>query len=320
VSAAVAAALGAAFLAVEWELGRIQLAAREAHVAADLQAALGLIALVAYLPGAFAGAVRAAERTLRELAPAFVRPDEALEAAARVIGRREDAALRRAGVIGAGIGLLIPLATNLTLSTWAVWELPPEAIAHRMALAPLGWFVARAGAVVWRESRRLAGLGESALRVDLLDLRPLAPLARAGLRHALLSAGALSLLLVAFRDPSIAPGLPFVVAGASLLNVAMSAATLWLALSGGHRAIQREKARAQEAANVVLRGLTARGATHAPGALADALAWKRFVAQAPDWPIDFPTLQRFVIPLALPLASLVAGALLQTLVERLIPG
>lgn len=320
VSLTIAALLGSAFFAAEWWLGRLELAAREPDIAADMQVAVGLIALVAYLPGAFAGAVRAAERTLLELAPAFARRGEAQAAAAQVAGRREDAALRRAGVTGAGVGLLVPFATNLTVATWYLWELPPEAIAHRVALAPLGWFTARAGVVVWRESRRLADLGANALSVDLLDLRPLAPLARAGVRHALLGAGALSFLLLGFRDPSVAPGLPFVVAVASLANVALSVAALWLAISGGHAAIQREKARALEAANVAIRGLRAPGARHAAGALADALAWKRFVAETPDWPIDFPTLQRFVIPLALPLASLLGGAFVQVLLERLVPG
>lgn len=320
VSLAIAGVLGAAFFGVEAWLGRIALAAREPRVAADIQVGVGLILLVAYLPGAFAAAVRAAERTLLELAPAFLRRGEAEAAALRVVGRRETAQLRRVGVIGAIAGLALVLATNLTIETWFLWQLPPEAIAHRVVLAPLGWFTARSGLVVWHESWRLAHLGANALRIDLLDLRPLAPLARAGVRHALMSAGVVSLLLVGFRDPSVAPGLPFVVAAAAIANLALSAAALWLAVKGGHDAIQREKERALEAANLAIRALQQPGARHAPGALADALGWKRYVADAPDWPIDFPTLQRFVVPLALPFASLLAGAFLQVLLERLIPG
>jgi hypothetical protein len=320
VSLAVAGLSGGAFFAAEAWLGRIALAVREPHVAGDIQVAIGLILLLAYFPGAFAGSVRAAERTLRDLAPSFVRRSEAAEEAASVWGRRETARLWRVGCVGVAVGLLIPFATNLTVATWFLWELPPEAIAHRLALGPLGWFAARSGLVVWRESWRLAHLATRALRVDLLDLRPLAPLSRAGVRHGLVGAGALSLLLVGFSGPTVAPGLPFVVAVASFANLALSATALWRAVKGGHEAIQREKARALEAANVAIRGLQRPGASHAPGALADALAWKRFVAEAPDWPIDFPTLQRFVVPLALPLASLLIGAFLQVLLERLIPG
>ena len=111
-----------------------------------------------------------------------------------------------------------------------------------------------------------------------------------------------------------------VVAGVSLANLALSAAALWLAIRGGHRAIQDEKRRASEAADLALRSLRTAGARHAAGALADALAWKRFVAEAPDWPIDFPTLQRFVIPLSLPFASLLGGALLEVLLGRWLAG
>jgi hypothetical protein len=85
-------------------------------------------------------------------------------------------------------------------------------------------------------------------------------------------------------------------------------------------AIGREKRRANEVADIAIRGLRAPGAQHAAGALADALAWKRFVAEAPDWPIDLPTLQRLVVPLALPLASLLGGALLEAMFARLVTG
>jgi len=319
-SLALAAGLGAMFVAAEWRLGRLALLGSEEQAAADFRVALGLIALVAYLPGAFAAAVRGAERTLLELAPAFARRGEAEAAAASVMGRSEDAGLRRAGVIGAAVGLALPLATNLTLETWWLWELPAEPVVHRLLLAPLGWFTARFGAVVWSESARLASLGASALRVDLLDLRRLAPLASAGIRHAFLSAGALSILLVGLRDTHVAPGMPFVIAVASTANAAFGALALWMALRGGYEAIRREKRRANEVADLALHGLRAPGAQHAAGALADALAWKRFVAEAPDWPIDLPTLQRFVVPLALPFASLLGGAFLEAILGRLIMG
>jgi len=319
-SLAIAAVLGAAFLAVELALGRLALVGRVGFVTADFNIALGLIALVAYLPGAFAAAVRGAERTLLELTPAFSRREEAEVARSSVAGRRETWRLRRVGITGAVAGMLVPFATNLTLATWFLSELTPEAIVHRMLLPVFGWFTARFAAVVWAESRGLAVLGRSSLRVDLLDLRPLAPLAKAGLRDAFLCAGALSLLLLGFRDPGVAPGLPYVITLGAAANVVLSAGTLWLAVRGGHEAIQREKRRANEAADVAIRGLREPGAKHAAGALADALAWKRLVADAPDWPIDFPTLQRFVVPLALPLASLLAGAFLEVAFSRVVPG
>jgi hypothetical protein len=114
--------------------------------------------------------------------------------------------------------------------------------------------------------------------------------------------------------------MPFVSGVASIANAAFGALALWMALRGGYEAIGREKRRANEVADLALRGLRAPGAQHSAGALADALAWKRFVAEAPDWPIDLPTLQRFVVPLALPLASLLGGAFLEAIFSRLVAG
>jgi hypothetical protein len=313
---ALGAVLAAIFLGVEAALGRLELLTRDAHVAADFQVGLALCALVAYLSGAFTAGVRGAERTLLELAPAFARRAEAEGALASVTGRVETPLLRRVGIIGVAVALLIPIATNLGIETWFLHELPPEAIVHRALLIPLGWLAPRSGLVVWRESRRLSELGASALRVDLLDLRPLAPLASAGLRHALFNAGLLSVLAIGLRDPSVAPGLPYVVAVAFAANLLLTIAAGWRALRGGREAIVREKARAVAEANARIRALQVQGAQLAPGALADALAWKAHLARLPDWPVDLPALQRFVLPLALPLASLLAGALLETLLGR----
>lgn len=318
VALAVGVALAVVFIAAEAALGRLQLLATDAPIAAEFQIALGLIALVAYMLGAFAGAVHSAERTLAELEPAFSRAGEAQTARGSVVGRANSARLRRAGAIGVCGGLLIPLAADLTIETWFLWQLGPEAIVNRILLPPVGWLMCRFGTIVWAESQRLSRVGADALRIDLLDLRPLAPLASAGLRYALLSAGVVSIVLLGFRNTSAAPGLPFVVAGAGVANVALSLAVLWLALRGAHEAIAREKAAADASANAVIRAFSGARAKHAPGALADALAWKRFVADAPDWPLDFPTLRRFVLPIALPLASLIGGAFVETLVSRVL--
>ncbi len=317
---AISLALATAFVGLELALGRLASLGSDAVRAADFQIALGMIALVGYQLGAFAAVVRGAERTWQELAPAFVRRADAEAAGATVAGRRESWKLRRLGAIGVGVGLMIPLATHLTIETWFFGKLELEAIAHRVLLIPLGWAVFRFSAVVMSESRRLAALGAGALRVDLLDLRPLAPLARAGIRHALLVAGAVSILLVAFRDLRTAPSLPVVIALVSASNVVLSVFTLWLALRGGHAAIAREKALAGATADTAIRALRSPGAKHTTGALADALAWKGFVADAPDWPIDFPMLRRFVLPLALPLASLLASSFLEAAFSRVLPG
>ena len=312
------AGLALLLVALELLLGRIPVLGREPLAASDFRLALALIGLLAYLLGAFPAAVRGAERTLRELAPAFLDPALVGESLADVTGRRRTPRLTRIGACGAASFLLVPLATNLTPETWYLWRLPPEAIVHRLLLGPLGWLVARLTAVMWIESRRLDALGANALRIDLLDLGPLEPLARAGLRHSLIGAGQISFLLVAFLDDQVAPGLPFVLVLGCAANLALSAAALWLPLRGAHQAIVREKSAELERSTAQLRARAEAGAREAPGTLADALAWRRHVESVPDWPIDLPTLRRFVLYLAIPLGSWLGGAFVELLLERVV--
>ncbi len=315
-SLAAFALLASLLVALELLLGRFPVLGREPYAASDFRIALALVGLVAYLLGAFPAAVRGAERTLRELAPAFLDPALAAESLADVTGRCRTRRLTRIGAFGAVLFLLVPLATNLTPEIWYLWRLTPEAIVHRLLLGPLGWLVARLTALMWIESRRLSALGASALRIDLLELRPLAPLARAGLRHTLIGAGQISFLLIAFLDDEVAPGLPFVLAVGCAANLALSAAALWLPLRGAHEAIVREKNAELERSTAQLRARAEAGAREAPGSLADALAWRRHVESVPDWPIDLPTLRRFALYLAIPLGSWLGGAVVDLLVER----
>jgi hypothetical protein len=49
--------------------------------------------------------------------------------------------------------------------------------------------------------------------------------------------------------------------------------------------------------------------------LADLLAWRAFVADVPEWPIDLPTLGRFAAYVGVPLLGWVGGALVQHALE-----
>lgn len=309
-----------AFVVLEALFGRFEVMAREPRAASDFRIALAMIGLVAYLLGAFPTVVRGAERTLRELAAAFRDPAEATAALADVTGGVRSRRLRWIGGIGAASFLLVPFATDLTAAAYDVTRLPPEPIVHRLLLAPLGWLATRLNTLMWMESRRLAALGAGTLRIDLLDLHPLAPLARAGLRHTLIYAGQISFLLIAFLGGEIAPGLPFVLGAGSAVNLALSAAALWLPLRGAHQAIVREKRAELARSTAQLRARAEAGVREAPGALADALAWRHHVEGVPDWPIDLPTLRRFGLYLAIPLGSWLGGALVDLLVERVVAG
>jgi hypothetical protein len=100
----------------------------------------------------------------------------------------------------------------------------------------------------------------------------------------------------------------------------LSAGALWLPLRGAHQAIVREKQGELARSTAQLRARAEAGVREAPGALADALAWRHHVEAVPDWPIDLPTLRRFVLYLAIPLGSWLGGALVDLFVERVVGG
>lgn len=315
-SLALGAGLALAFLAAEAAVGRLPVLLREEHPRGDFRVALVLVALAAYLPGAFAHLVRDARATVDALAP-VLRGTPAAQAALRdEAGRFEPRALRRAGLAGVVALVLLPFFTNLTLGAWAVWKLPAEAVAHRALLPWVGWFAGRFLYALLVESRRLARIGRTQVAVDLLDLRPLAPIARQGLRHALLGAGLFAIVALALADVDIAPNLLDVLVPALLANAALSAAALLLPARGVRDAILAAKRAELDATDRDLR----RARAGAPGArpLADVLAWRAYVQAVPEWPFDAPTLGRFVLYLAIPLGSWLGGALVERLVDALL--
>lgn len=317
-SLAIGIGLAALFLATEAALGRLGLvfAAGARHPRGDFRVALVMIAMAAYLPGALAHAVRGARETLEQLGSVLRCAPDDLVALREAAGRFDARELRRAGWIGLLAMLLVPLATNLEIETWVPWRLPPEAIWHRLLLPCIGWFRGRFVYALVTESRRLSRIGRELVSVDLLDLRPLSPLTRQGLRHALLSAGLLSILALALVDVGIAPNLPAVLAAGLAGNAALSAALLLLPVRGVRSAIAAAKERELDWSATELR----RARDGAPGArpFSDLVAWRSFVTSVSEWPFDAPTLARFALYLGIPLGSWLGGALVERLVDALL--
>jgi hypothetical protein len=315
---AIAAALVLCLLAIEAAFDRFAvLASGPVHARGDFRLALVMIGMVAYLPGAFAYAVQGARRALEELAPAIRCTPTELAALREEAGRFEPRALRRAGLAGVGLMLLVPLATNLELDTWAVWLLPSEAVFHRLLLPGIGWFGARFVYAVLTESQRLSRIARERVAVDLLDLRPLAPLARQGLRQALLVAGLLSLLSLALIDRDVAPALWMVLACGLAASGSLSLAALALPVRGARAAIIAAKQAELERVDTDLRRAR-EGQAPAGRSLADLIAWRSLVAAVPEWPFDAPTLLRFALYLAIPLGSWLGGAVVDRLVDTLL--
>lgn len=315
-SLGIGASLTLLFLAVEAALGRLPLVVRNDHVRADFRIALVLIGVTAYLPGAFAQLARSARAALAALGPALRLPPGEVAALADEAGRFDPRALRRAGLLGVAAMVVVPFLTNLTLDAWTPWLLPPEALAHRVLILAVGWFVGRFFYALIVESRRLARIGRGLVGVDLLDLGPLAAIPRQGLRHALLGAGLFAILALALVDFAIAPRLIDVLVVSLLANAALSATALLLPARGVREAILAAKRAELDATVTELR----RSRAGAPGArpLADVLGWRTYVQAVPEWPFDAPTVGRFLLYLAIPLGSWLGGALVERLVDALL--
>jgi len=318
---AIAVGLLAAFLGVELALDRVPLllgqiqngTTRDAQLNARI--ALIQVLLVAYLPAAFADGARGARAAVASILPSLDAGPAELAALRDEAGRYDAGRMRIAGWIGIGVAILIPFWIDRNLAAWEVWRKAVEPILQRALLLPTGWLGARFLYAVTVESRRLSRAGALA-RVDLLDLRTFAPLTRQGMRYALIVLGLLSILVLYGYDYD-KPGLMGVVATAGALALGAAAAALLLPLRGAHAAIRAAKHAELAWCDAELR--RARAALGGGGAstrsLADVAAWRNLVSAVPEWPLDAPTLQRFLLYLAIPLGSWLGGALVEHIVD-----
>jgi len=174
--------------------------------------------------------------------------------------------------------------------------------------------------VVIASSQRVSQLSERVARIDLLDLRGLAPLARIGLRSALTFALAGSMIAAMAADERTIPVTLITMA----IVAAVGAFALLLPVRGAHRAIRRAK----DAELLAVRAAIARTRTAAlvggSEAAEDAmrlgglLALEARIADVAEWPFNVGTFVRFALFLALPLGSWIAGALVEWVVSRVL--
>jgi hypothetical protein len=169
-------------------------------------------------------------------------------------------------------------------------------------------------------ARRFSRIGERLTRVDLLDLTPLRPFARRGLRSVLLWVVLSVLISLLF----LAPWASEPAEGFLALTFALAAALLLLPAWGVHRRIlaakQAELARIREVIRAGRQALLESGAARVtpPGRMADAVAYEARVASIPTWPFDVSTLLRFAFYVALGLGSWLGAAAVERLLDLLL--
>jgi hypothetical protein len=185
------------------------------------------------------------------------------------------------------------------------------------------WITAGRGAACAIDSARLySRIGERNVAIDLLDLTPVSPLTRHGLRIVLLIG-----ILLAAGSFSLVVGLPSA-RGAGVLSTTilyylwiaiLAVAVLVLPVRGLRRQIRARKAEELSKLREKIRHnrQIADGSGPESGAagakLPGLLAYKHEIESVREWPFDAPTLTRFFLYVAIPLASWVGGALVERL-------
>jgi hypothetical protein len=262
--------------------------------------------------------VRSMRRDLDALAPVLAIAPSELAAERAGVGLFSPAALLVAGAGGIAAGVAMNAVVNAILPPGStalddrLWRFVRDVAIWTLAI--------RLVVVVIGSSLRVSRLSERAARIDLLDLRGLAPLTRIGLRSALAFALAASMVVAMTGDAQT-----IAVSGVTVVIVgAVGVFTLLLPVRGAHRAIRAAK----DAELLAVRAAIARtraaalvsgaGAAEEATRLGGLLAFEARIAAVGEWPFDVGTLLRFVAFLALPLGSWIAAALVERAVSRLL--
>jgi hypothetical protein len=163
-------------------------------------------------------------------------------------------------------------------------------------------------------------LGAEELRVDLLDLTPLAPIARAGLRSALSWVLCSSLLSLFWLGPGAARANSL---GIGVILVLVMVA-FFISLSGVHANIRRAKQRALDGLTRAIRDRSASTLGGIPSgdgpSLADLVALHGFIERVREWPLGAPAVARGALIGLVALGSWGGAALVELLMERALGG
>lgn len=261
---------------------------------------------------------RSVRRDLDALAPALEIDPAELAAERAGIGRFSRSALLLAGAGGFAAGAAVNALVNAIL--------PPghsalDDLSWRFVRDVSVWTLAiRLMLVVIGSSQRVSRLAERTARIDLLDLRGLAPLARIGLRSGLAFALAASMIAAMAGDTIT---LPVTLLSMAIVTI-VGAFTLLLPVRGVHGAIRAAKdAELRRVRAAIARTRSAALADGAEGGeaavrLGGLLAFEARIAAASEWPFDVGTFVRLGALLALPLGSWIAGALVERLVSSVL--
>ena len=275
--------------------------------------------IVGYAPAACTISLRGALRDLDDLQGVLDLSPVEFETERQALARFAPGPLLVATVLGAAVGLAILFYPpgwiggrpefGDPIFTWAL-------LRNVLMLGLYGWTIY----IEVEVARRISRIGERFARVDLLDLAPLRPFARRGLRSVLLWVVLSILLSLLFLAPwSSDPALAFLA-----LVFVLAAALLLLPAWGVHRRIlaakQAELTRVREVMRTGRQSLleSAAAGSTPPGQMADIVAYEARIASIATWPFDLSTLVRFSLYVALGLGSWLGAAIVERLVSTVL--
>jgi hypothetical protein len=279
--------------------------------------------IIGYLPASIAYSLRGARRDLHALRPALRLSDKQFR----------DQLLALGSFNGAHLLLLVGLFVALLQASLLIGPSPSPTWPD--GRPPLGdprmsWIMLRSGIIAAlgaqlgyvdvTVARRFSKIGETWAVIDLLDLSPVAPFARRGLRSVVIWIGLTILTSLLFLVSWAQPTARVVL----LLILGVAATVLLLPVLGVHRRAREAKSAELERVREALRSeREAQLAAREPGALADPrlsnlIAYERRIESARTWPFDPGTLVRFGFYVALGVGSWLGGAIVERLLGRVL--
>ncbi len=314
VGAAIAALLWTAFIGTVWAFGRFEPGSEVPGLARNLSIGTVIVLLIGYLVAAHRYLCLWTAETLRQLAPSLALSPAEMAALEASVGTADPRSARRAGGIGVLLALCAPpIADRGVGHFFTTWYWGPETAAHWLAVLVIGWLTGRLIFASMLESRRVSGLADRIRSLDVLDLRPLAPFTRQGLRTALLWLVFIGIASLLLTNRGFGPllGLLGLVAlyfavRALLLPVRRVRDRIVAAKQVELDTLRREIRRDREAVRAL-----ADDAASAAARLPGLLAYESRVEGVREWPFDAPTLARFVLYLVIPVGSWLGGALVE---------
>jgi len=287
----------------------------------DFRVGVVLCLILAYLPASLLYIVRLAQRSLRELATVLDLQADELEdqiAELECVGRKEYLLAGALGLLSLLVIAFLPEA--VVTRDFDLSRLDFLTFSHRVMSAFIGFLSGSGMFVTVRVSRRLAALTAERARTPLLESGRWLPLGKLGLGNAFVSAGMISLLLLLVPDREAGVGMALLLAGLVVGISVLGGLGLVMPLRGVRERIRQAKRREIEACDeriTLLRGMWDEppGSPGESGKLADVIAYRALIDDVSEWPIDLPQLGRFTLVFGLPLASWVAAAFVERLID-----